>query len=171
MHFITSSILLIVVCGVISAQVNESTVIDPCTSRATCRECMQTRTCVWCAEPNRGPSRCYEPSLSFNNQNCDPDYVLNQKTKEYRDFPGIQELTRAADRIETTTGSSTPEIVQIYPQKTELFLRVGEWRRMRNFRAPFQWKLLFLADEEFSLQIRFVQAVQSADEVRKVQAR
>lgn len=54
---------------------------NPCISRNTCRECIQTKGCAWCLQPpseqnsNEQP-RCFQPSLSDRDR-CPEEFTWN----------------------------------------------------------------------------------------------
>lgn len=54
---------------------------NPCISRNTCRECIQTKGCAWCLQPPsemgaNDQTRCFQPSLSDRDR-CPEEFTWN----------------------------------------------------------------------------------------------
>ncbi len=50
---------------------------NPCTSKTTCGQCIQTPNCAWCMQENFGDrSRCYLPDLKIGIP-CEEEFVID----------------------------------------------------------------------------------------------
>lgn len=67
---------------------------NPCVSKTTCSECIQTKSCAWCLEPDHDDrARCFQPSLSSITGSCPEQYTWNPDHEER--ILIASELTRA----------------------------------------------------------------------------
>lgn len=134
---------------------------NPCVSKTTCRDCIQTKSCAWCMEPDFGDrSRCFQPSVASITGSCPEQYTWNPDHEER--ILIREELTRAgksaaggsasgvhisssgeysASGSSSSSGtfssssrgsasgsrSSSGKIVQIYPQRVGLKLRISKY--------------------------------------------
>jgi protocadherin alpha len=49
---------------------------NPCISKTTCRECIQTQNCAWCLQPNFGDApRCFQPDLKSMSNVCEEEFT------------------------------------------------------------------------------------------------
>lgn len=134
---------------------------NPCVSKSTCRDCIQTKSCAWCLEPDFGDRpRCFQPSLASITGSCPEQYTWNPDHEEQIVIK--EELTRAGKSAgggvhasgsaysasssssssssysgSTVFGgssrgsshgsaSSSGKIVQVYPQRVGLKLRISK---------------------------------------------
>ena len=52
--------------------------MNPCISKQTCHECIQTPHCAWCAAPKFPEKRCFLPNINTKIfATCPPEYTLN----------------------------------------------------------------------------------------------
>ncbi|XP_046391367.1 integrin beta-PS isoform X2 [Ischnura elegans] len=87
---------------------------NPCTSKQTCHECIQTPTCAWCSEPgDRITQRCFQPNQL--SKQCAAEYIYNPDNEYLKLWE--KKLMKATE---------THEAVQIYPQRVYLRLRLHE---------------------------------------------
>lgn len=74
--------LLPVLLGLVTSQLLDPNALsNPCISRNTCRECIQTKGCAWCLQPPsemnaNEQSRCFQPSLSDRDR-CPEEFTWN----------------------------------------------------------------------------------------------
>ncbi|XP_030754778.1 integrin beta-PS isoform X1 [Sitophilus oryzae] len=72
--------LFICIISSIVAQVPQRfTAQNPCTSKSTCQECIQTPSCAWCYDPEfSGSARCFQPSFPIAPKDqCKEEFVFN----------------------------------------------------------------------------------------------
>ncbi|XP_050304275.1 integrin beta-PS isoform X1 [Anthonomus grandis grandis] len=53
---------------------------NPCSSKGTCQDCIQTPSCAWCYDPEfKGTARCFQPSfpLTVKEEQCKEEYIHN----------------------------------------------------------------------------------------------
>lgn len=137
---------------------------NPCVSKVSCRECIQTKSCAWCLQPDFGDKpRCFQPSLSSFTGGCPEQYTWNPDHEERLLIR--EELTRAGSSSaaagaayggsssygsssssgsfssSSSSGSSSSshhhfgsasgqKIVQIYPQRVGLKLRISKLKNV-----------------------------------------
>lgn len=78
-------ILITIISSPIFAQINNEKlgVQNPCVSKTTCRECIQTRSCAWCLQPDFGDKpRCFQPSLVSFSGGCSEEYTWNPDNEQ-----------------------------------------------------------------------------------------
>lgn len=133
---------------------------NPCVSKTTCRDCIQTKSCAWCLEPDFGDRpRCFQPSLASITGSCPEQFTWNPDHEEQ--ILIREKLTRAGSVVggeqisgmhysesgsssssgsQSSSGSygsssqgsaqgassSSGKIVQIYPQRVGLKLRISK---------------------------------------------
>ncbi|KAK6631132.1 hypothetical protein RUM43_014228 [Polyplax serrata] len=72
--------ILLIICTAagVTSQISEKfSSQNPCVSKQTCHECIQTPTCAWCSQPNFGDTkRCFQPNINIQSQ-CDEAYIVN----------------------------------------------------------------------------------------------
>lgn len=51
---------------------------NPCANKASCGECIQTKTCAWCLQPqtNISDARCFQPSYDHTGS-CPEEFTYN----------------------------------------------------------------------------------------------
>lgn len=154
-----SSKVLVLVClaSLGSTQVAEKlTGQNPCSAKPTCSECIQTKSCAWCFEPNYAGDRCFQPSLVPFNARCpeqftyDPDnYVFNKDSRELTRVRGGAGMAKGGASMSSSSsgsvsssssgsssmsgsasGAADAQIVQISPQKIDLHLRINEVHKL-----------------------------------------
>lgn len=68
--------------GLVTSQlIDPNALQNPCISRNTCRECIQTKGCAWCLQPPSEQNaieqpRCFQPSLSDRDR-CPEEFTWN----------------------------------------------------------------------------------------------
>lgn len=98
---------------------------NPCVSKQTCSECIQTSTCAWCAQPDYGngtsTKRCFQPNRNSKTGKlqCRSEYIINPDNV-YTILQSRQ-LSKAREGYEA---------VQIFPQRVSLKLRINEAYRL-----------------------------------------
>uniref|UniRef100_U5EVW7 Integrin beta n=1 Tax=Corethrella appendiculata TaxID=1370023 RepID=U5EVW7_9DIPT len=56
---------------------------NPCVSKTTCKECIQTKSCAWCMQPDFGDRpRCFQPSLTQLHGSCPEEYTWNPDNEQ-----------------------------------------------------------------------------------------
>lgn len=53
---------------------------NPCVSKATCHDCIQTKSCAWCLQPQADYGdlpRCFQPSYGVGDSRCPEEYTYN----------------------------------------------------------------------------------------------
>lgn len=92
---ISVSLVFILWAKVGTSQISDKLNIqNSCVSKTTCRECIQTKNCAWCMQPDFGDKpRCFQPSLTSFAGSCLEEYTWNPDN-EQRIFLN-RELTRA----------------------------------------------------------------------------
>lgn len=72
----------------------EKLIQNPCVSKTTCHECIQTKSCAWCKQPEFGDKpRCFQPSLTALTGSCPEEYTWNPDHEQRLVI--ARELTRA----------------------------------------------------------------------------
>lgn len=166
-HYLIASALLLSFVAVLvplaSGQFSDklSAAQNPCVSKTTCRDCIQTKSCAWCLEPEFGDRpRCFQPSLASITGSCPEQYTWNPDHEER--ILLREELTRAGKSAgggvhvsgseysasssssssssysgsatfggssrgsSQSSASSSGKIVQVYPQRVGLKLRISK---------------------------------------------
>lgn len=117
---------------------------NPCGSKTSCHECIQTRKCSWCLAPEFGDrARCFLSELT-STATCAEEYVFNPDNTESIPPEYNKELSRAEGGSMSGSGSSGgsghfgssgssgssgsygESIVQIAPQRVDLKLRMSK---------------------------------------------
>lgn len=87
-------LLVLVLSNTAKSQFPEKLLQNPCVSKTTCRDCIQTKSCAWCMQPEFGDKpRCFQPSLSSFTGGCPEEYTWNPDHEERLIIR--EELTRA----------------------------------------------------------------------------
>ncbi|KAJ8948573.1 hypothetical protein NQ318_007577 [Aromia moschata] len=82
-HILNNCLIFSVISTTVIAQITQIpqryTSKNPCTSKGTCHECIQTPSCAWCFDPEYTENpRCFQPSTTEQpNAMCDEKFVLN----------------------------------------------------------------------------------------------
>ncbi|XP_076250227.1 position-specific antigen beta subunit myospheroid isoform X1 [Rhynchophorus ferrugineus] len=73
------SIISIYICLAIAQVPQRFSAQNPCTSKSTCQDCIQTPSCAWCYDPEfGGNTRCFQPAFPITpKEQCRDDYVFN----------------------------------------------------------------------------------------------
>nr|CAD7574295.1 unnamed protein product [Timema californicum] len=106
---------------------------NTCLRQVTCRECLRTPTCMWCADPKLGkagkgpPIRCQSNISAVPADWCSEEHVVNPRPESHilKDSP-----LKGAKEAHSPDG-----MVQIRPQSIKLRLRVGE-----TLELPIQYR-------------------------------
>ena len=100
---------------------------NPCVSKQSCSECMQTPTCAWCMQPDYLSAdgsplpRCNQEEffMSANKREsrsqCEARYVVNPMN-----------MFTILENVELRKSSSWEEAIQVQPQHVSLSMRVNE---------------------------------------------
>lgn len=92
---------------------------NPCLDKKTCGDCIQTKQCAWCWQPDYyDKPRCSLPDLN------------NVCQKEYLWSPDNMEMILQAEQLsqrEDARASESAKLVQLYPQRVNLILRPSEF--------------------------------------------
>lgn len=121
---------------------------NPCVSKINCHECIQTRGCAWCMDPDFGDKpRCFQPSSVSLIGGCKEEYTHNPDNEQQLLIS--EQLTRAGMLTASGAGmaagsahgsahahgsasasgswgaSGHQSIVQISPQRVGLKLRIS----------------------------------------------
>lgn len=107
MHLYAGSVLITIflLTGMVQSQFPEKLVQNPCVSKTTCRDCIQTKSCAWCLQPDFGDKpRCFQPSLSPFAGGCPEEYTWNPDHEERLLIH--DELTRAGSTAGEIAGGS-----------------------------------------------------------------
>lgn len=216
MNLYTCAVLLLVLVlsNTVQSQFPEKLLQNPCVSKTTCRDCIQTKSCAWCMQPEFGDKpRCFQPSLSSFTGGCPEEYTWNPDHEERLIIH--KELTRASGSgrigggaavsggsyeasssresygsssysgssysktsefsgshsskgVKTSTNygsySESGKIVQIYPQRVGLKLRISTYTFAVIASQQFESQrkltndLICPTDEEHRLNIQYSQA-------------
>lgn len=107
LNLYTSAVLLLVfvLARTAESQFPEKLIQNPCVSKTTCRDCIQTKSCAWCLQPDFGDKpRCFNPSLSAFAGGCPEEYTWNPDHEEHLLIR--EELTRAGSAAAHGGGQS-----------------------------------------------------------------
>lgn len=64
-----------------------------CASKLTCHECIQTKSCSWCLQPDYGDKpRCFQPTHDKSINNCQEEYTWDPDNEQRLVI--FEELTR-----------------------------------------------------------------------------
>ncbi|KAI5709706.1 hypothetical protein M8J75_002550 [Diaphorina citri] len=150
-YAVYSALLVTLAISLSQAQQQEKLVSNqnPCVSKQTCHECIQTPTCAWCSKPEYGDKkRCFQPSLNAddNLEQCPEEYVFNPanvfsvldnrhlaKASKYHHSQHSSSSSSSSSSGSFSSGGSASghsEAVQISPQHVSLKLRINEAYRM-----------------------------------------
>jgi len=98
---------------------------NPCVSKQTCSECLQTPTCAWCMKEEytsvdgsplpRCNSESYYSASSSSRVRCPADMIVNPMN-----------IARIVENVELRKASEYTEAVQVKPQHVYLKLRINE---------------------------------------------
>ncbi|XP_059478027.1 integrin beta-PS isoform X2 [Neocloeon triangulifer] len=123
-HFLLASLLLLWVGASHQQQqilAPEKLVVqNPCVSKQTCGDCIQTPTCAWCSQPNFGNGtnvkRCFQPEGSDRSKfQCKREFIVNPDN--------VYTVLMSKELSKAKEGS---ESVQVHPQRVSLKLRIAE---------------------------------------------
>merc|ERR1719435_369364 len=103
---------------------------NPCVSKQTCSECMQTPTCAWCMEPDYLSAdgsplpRCNQEEfyVMSSRVQCSAEHIINPNN-----------IFHILQNVDLRKSSSYQEAVQIKPRHVKLSLRVNEAYEMDFF--------------------------------------
>lgn len=85
--------LIVVSASFEQSQAAEKLIQNPCGSKQNCRDCIQSKNCAWCLQPDyEDKPRCFQPSLSASN-GCAVEYSYNPDNEEI--LVRKEELTRS----------------------------------------------------------------------------
>lgn len=136
------SVFLVISLVHVTAQVAQKlTQSNPCTSKQSCSECLQTPSCAWCAKPNfttpdgKTLSRCNQESRFINNlagARCDGGGAASSSATSSARYlvsmANTQRITsdRRLTKAHFSASGARVEAVQIRPQRVQLSLRANE---------------------------------------------
>lgn len=70
--------VLLAAADTVESQFPEKLTQNPCVSKTTCHDCIQTKNCAWCMQPDFGDKpRCFQPSLTAFTGGCPEEYTWN----------------------------------------------------------------------------------------------
>ncbi|KAK0178527.1 hypothetical protein PV327_007409 [Microctonus hyperodae] len=126
--------------------------MNPCISKQTCHECIQTPHCAWCAAPNFNEKRCFLPNINTKIfATCPEEYTWNPDNVfsmvRYRNLTkggyigangnnsgnlssSLSTSESSAWNTNSFSSVGRQEAVQIWPQEVNLKLRINEAHRM-----------------------------------------
>lgn len=134
---------------------------NSCVSKSTCHDCIQTKSCAWCMDPEFGDRpRCFQTSdRSYGSGDfCREEFTYNQDNLQtiYPEYD--RPLTRGRARgsasasgsfhssssgssssWSSSSGSAQGDIVQIKPQRVKLQLRMGMYEKNLTYDLVFTW--------------------------------
>lgn len=100
------------------AQSESVTVHDSCSTKMSCRACIQTQNCAWCLQTSyENRTRCFQPGLRITDDCTLKWYPRNEEN-----------ITEESPLTQKQSSSSVPlskNIVQISPQRVSLKLRIS----------------------------------------------
>lgn len=95
---------------IISANLVQSVFVEslqrPCNGKKTCHECIQTKGCAWCAQPDFG-ERCFQNNTSPVTGSCAEPFVFSPINEQQ--ITRALELTRRVDTYESNGGGGQYE--------------------------------------------------------------
>lgn len=98
--------VLLAATGTVESQFPEKLTQNPCVSKTTCHDCIQTKNCAWCMQPDFGDKpRCFQPSLTAFTGGCPEEYTWNPDY-EFSMYEHEQ-LTRGQGAAAVGGGSAT----------------------------------------------------------------
>lgn len=102
--FVLVSTLVLIT--IINAQLPDQNILqNPCVSKSTCRECIETKSCAWCMQPTDDygdKPRCFQPSLTSLTQTCPEEYTWNPDNEQR--IVINRQLTRAGSSASASGG-------------------------------------------------------------------
>lgn len=88
-------VFLLTLSGIAQSQLADKLTSNPCFSKTTCHDCIQTKSCAWCTAPDYGDKpRCFQPSLTSLFGGCPEEYTWNPDHEQRIILK--EELTRAS---------------------------------------------------------------------------
>lgn len=194
--------VLLAAAGTAESQFPEKLTQNPCVSKTTCHDCIQTKSCAWCMQPDFGDKpRCFQPSLTAFTGGCpeeytwNPDYEFSMYEHEQLTIArgaavtgggsavsgvSISESSSSGssyrEHIEQSAGgsshysgsgasfgssSASGKIVQMYPQRVGLKLRISKWfegQALLEEIDSIHFILFFWSDEPYNLKVNYAQA-------------
>lgn len=85
-------VLLVITISFAQSATSESAP-SSCASKLTCHECIQTKSCAWCLQPDYGDKpRCFQPTHDKSINNCDEEYRWDPDNEQRLVI--FEELTR-----------------------------------------------------------------------------
>ncbi|XP_034949317.1 integrin beta-PS [Chelonus insularis] len=149
--------LMIWVPGVLSSlpPPERLTGMNPCISKQTCHECIQTPHCAWCAAPKFNEKRCFLPNINTKifatcpeEFTWNPDNVFSMvrhRNLTKGGYVGVGEYSgssfsssssssswssKSSSSSSSSASGNRQDAVQIWPQEVNLKLRINEAHRM-----------------------------------------
>lgn len=102
MPIYSSAVLLLVVvlAHMAQSQIAEKLTQNPCSSKTSCHDCIQTKSCAWCSQPDYGDRpRCFSPSLTPYG-GCAEEFTMNPDNVQVTLVNQTLTLAGAAARAE-----------------------------------------------------------------------
>lgn len=136
-----------------NTQSNKVSYQNPCGSKITCHECIQTQKCAWCMQPDFGERpRCFDPAIKSTNNVCDEEFIwypdneqimfMNEELTKKRQkgsggmmiaggsssgsASGSSSASGGSSASGSGSASASGSIHQISPQRVGLRLRASE---------------------------------------------
>lgn len=92
--YLCAVLLVAITSNLVQSASYESTA-SSCASKQNCHECIQTKSCSWCLQPDYGDKpRCFQPSHDKSINNCDEEYTWDPDNEQRLVI--FEELTRGA---------------------------------------------------------------------------
>ncbi|XP_017782378.1 PREDICTED: integrin beta-PS-like [Nicrophorus vespilloides] len=122
------------------SQVAEKLVQNPCISKTSCHECIQTPSCAWCYKQDFGErTRCFQPS-NPGSMTCPEKYVINPDNQKRIVMNKPLSTVNAGGSFKANLGdgssassSGESNIIQVSPQRVNLKLRARQSLRFSLF--------------------------------------
>lgn len=87
------AVLLVVITSNLVKSASYESTSSSCASKLNCHECIQTKSCSWCLQPDYGDKpRCFQPSHDKSINNCAEEYTWDPDNEQRLVI--AEELTR-----------------------------------------------------------------------------
>ena len=100
------AIVLLVITNNLAQSASYESAPSSCASKLTCHECIQTKSCSWCLQPDYGDKpRCFQPSHDKSINNCAEEYTWDPDNEQRLVI--FEELTRGGGSIGQSGGGQS----------------------------------------------------------------
>lgn len=156
-----------------------------CPGKLSCRDCIQTSNCRWCSQPNFTKARCHGAGIGA--QYCPEEYTVDPSNEfikiEARELSkaskggvaiageGYEESHWSSSSSSSSSSShhssssssssssaSGSNIVQIYPQRVQLKLRISKTLGYKEPQRTNNLTTIPIPDEVYKLDVKYTQA-------------